>query len=356
MKQLTISKFKFTITLLFAFMCITINMAKAQQNIRDQFLVDKIYKENPPEFFLNEYIYDAENKLVKIITTSHFFEQGRWRDGKGISVFEYENDHVSKIMNYDSTHFMFDNNDRFFYNAQGQLIRSERYTDDFMSSHLNYHYENGLVVSIYTDGGIPLRDNIILYNNSGNVTEHARLMGANNPQWITNYYEYDNHPKPNFGIDYLFAFQPFPGMGTVANDEMGLSQNNMTRAIGTGCSWVYTYNEFGLPDTYEIIWDSIPTLEPMLYCITYKQVASSISQPVQSKFVVYPNPTKGQLTIDNGQLTIGDVEIFDIYGRNIHSFTRPLVHSSTITVDISYLPAGIYFLRIDGETMKIVKQ
>jgi len=59
---------------------------------------------------------------------------------------------------------------------------------------------------------------------------------------------------------------------------------------------------------------------------------------------VYPNPTTGELTIDNGELTIDNVEIFDIYGNKV----SPLIsHSSPlISINISHLPAGVYFVKI----------
>ena len=76
--------------------------------------------------------------------------------------------------------------------------------------------------------------------------------------------------------------------------------------------------------------------------------------------LVYPNPTTGQLRIRNYELGIGalnevEVEVFDIYGKH-HLSTRPLVHSSTITMDISHLPAGVYFVKIITEKQIITKK
>jgi len=70
---------------------------------------------------------------------------------------------------------------------------------------------------------------------------------------------------------------------------------------------------------------------------------------------VYPNPTTGELRIDNGQLTIKNVEVFDIYGRK-QSSHHLITSSSHHLINISHLSAGIYFLRIDGAVAKIVKQ
>jgi len=68
---------------------------------------------------------------------------------------------------------------------------------------------------------------------------------------------------------------------------------------------------------------------------------------------IYPNPTTGKLKIESGELKMGNVEIYDIYGRKLSQFT---FHNSHIEIDISHLSAGIYFLKIDGKTMKLVKE
>ena len=70
---------------------------------------------------------------------------------------------------------------------------------------------------------------------------------------------------------------------------------------------------------------------------------------------VYPNPTTGELSIDNGDLTVDNVEIFDIYGKKISSH-HLIPSSSNHLINISHLPAGIYFLKVGNETVKIVKQ
>jgi hypothetical protein len=93
------------------------------------------------------------------------------------------------------------------------------------------------------------------------------------------FYEYDDKPKPNFGLDYLFTFQPLPqqgGIGDNANHKRLLSKNNITEALSEGYKWIYTYNENGLPATIEIIWLDCATSEwecvPNVLRITYKQI------------------------------------------------------------------------------------
>jgi len=89
---------------------------------------------------------------------------------------------------------------------------------------------------------------------------------------------------------------------------------------------------------------------------------TSLMESVQ----VYPNPTNGELRIENGELRIKDIEIFDIYGRNV-GFKFPSKNlegwqpqADGVVLDISNFPAGIYFLKIHTEsgivTKKVVKQ
>ena len=69
---------------------------------------------------------------------------------------------------------------------------------------------------------------------------------------------------------------------------------------------------------------------------------------------VYPNPTTGQLIIDNGELTIENVEIYDVVGRLLQSTIVNL--QSEIVLDVSHLARGMYFLKIDGKTVKFSKE
>jgi len=73
---------------------------------------------------------------------------------------------------------------------------------------------------------------------------------------------------------------------------------------------------------------------------------------------IYPNPTDGQLKIESGSSTgslpsiLSNVEVYDIYGRKLSDFNFQL---STNEIDISNLSSGMYFLKIDGTVVKIVK-
>jgi len=93
----------------------------------------------------------------------------------------------------------------------------------------------------------------------------------------------------------------------------------------------------------------------LLLTATVNGIAST---ELSKHITVYPNPTTGELTIDNGQLTINNVEIFDIYGRNVTPHTPYL--TPLTSYDLTVFPAGIYFLKITTENgivmKKVIKQ
>jgi len=71
--------------------------------------------------------------------------------------------------------------------------------------------------------------------------------------------------------------------------------------------------------------------------------------------ILYPNPTTHQLSIVNCQLSIDNVEIFDVYGRKVLEPPLTVLRSYDLTV----LHPGIYFVKITTEkgtvTQKIIK-
>jgi PKD repeat protein len=74
---------------------------------------------------------------------------------------------------------------------------------------------------------------------------------------------------------------------------------------------------------------------------------------------VYPNPTRGDLTVETGEGGIENVELFDMMGRKMslpRLSSEPDANSS-IQLDLSDYPRGVYFLRINGQqTVKVIKQ
>ena len=73
----------------------------------------------------------------------------------------------------------------------------------------------------------------------------------------------------------------------------------------------------------------------------------------QSKSIfVYPNPATSNLTIMNKSRIKGNIDLFDLTGNKLNS---SLIQSEKTTLDISALVPGIYILKANNVSFKIVK-
>jgi len=71
-------------------------------------------------------------------------------------------------------------------------------------------------------------------------------------------------------------------------------------------------------------------------------------------FNLYPNPTTGKLRIDNGQLKIISVEVYNVLGRKLFEDKENL--TVLLSYDLTVFSAGIYFVKITTETGTVTKK
>ena len=83
----------------------------------------------------------------------------------------------------------------------------------------------------------------------------------------------------------------------------------------------------------------------------------NISDYQSYKYYIYPNPTNGELRVEMSDMRyeICDVEIFDVYGRKL-SINHLITSSSHHLINISHLPAGLYFVKIYSKTNAVIKK
>lgn len=67
---------------------------------------------------------------------------------------------------------------------------------------------------------------------------------------------------------------------------------------------------------------------------------------------LFPNPTTGVITISNDQSWIDKAEVFNVLGEMI--FSDHNQSGSSITIDLSHIPEGAYFVRIFGGEILVV--
>ena len=82
----------------------------------------------------------------------------------------------------------------------------------------------------------------------------------------------------------------------------------------------------------------------------------NILENTASDLQIYPNPTTGKLRITDYEWPLNGAEhlqIIDITGKTV--FTQKFIGESEYNVDISHLQSGLYFLKIDNQVYKIIK-
>jgi len=147
-----------------------------------------------------------------------------------------------------------------------------------------------------------------------------------------------------------------------------VTSTSITLVVVEGCEYRMDGGAWQISPTFSELTPDLPYTFTQRLAETATHFASPESMPATFKtdkevgigeitnceLRIYPNPTTGELTIDNGQLTINNVEIFDIYGRKQLS----IVHCqlSIKKMDISNLFSGIYFVKITTENEIIMKK
>ena len=89
------------------------------------------------------------------------------------------------------------------------------------------------------------------------------------------------------------------------------------------------------------------------FCIEVEPLG--VNEPLWNNITLIPNPTTGELQVTSYELRITSVEVYDIYGKKQLS-NHLITPSSHHKIDISYLSAGIYFVKITTEQGEVVKK
>jgi len=75
-----------------------------------------------------------------------------------------------------------------------------------------------------------------------------------------------------------------------------------------------------------------------------------------NSFSIYPNPANNQLTIDNGQLTIKNIQILDVTGKVVKQIVMSSELKTSTRIQIKDLEKGVYFVKLGNHTHKFIKQ
>ncbi len=106
-----------------------------------------------------------------------------------------------------------------------------------------------------------------------------------------------------------------------------------------------TLNGQTIPDNYKFA-----ISEPVTIEVVFTSVETGLDETsAAAGTVVYPNPVVDILRIAT-DTPIRTIRVFNIYGREVARAT------DTDRIDLSHLPAGVYTVRADGKTARVVKK
>ena len=72
----------------------------------------------------------------------------------------------------------------------------------------------------------------------------------------------------------------------------------------------------------------------------------------KGKYQIYPNPTNTYLTIQQRTASVAYYILYNTIGQAV---TKGTFNTPSHTISVEPLPAGIYYLQINGQCLKVVK-
>ena len=197
--------------------------------------------------------------------------------------------------------------------------------------------ENSFTIHVVAEDGVTELDYTIVVTNTLSLSQDATLSnlsissGDLTPAFSSNVFSYTVNLTDAEEI--TIAAIPAHANATVSGT------GTFSIEIGENCFTIHVVAEDGVTELdYTIVVNN----------------SLNIIETQSSLLTVYPNPTTGELRIENGELRIDNVEVFDVYGKihlspvTRHS-SRVTRHPSPVTINISHLPAGLYFVKITTE-------
>gem|GEM_PF-2022662 len=86
------------------------------------------------------------------------------------------------------------------------------------------------------------------------------------------------------------------------------------------------------------------------------EVSTGIGELDSVNLKVYPNPTDGRVTVNfsNERKQGSVIQVYDIFGRLVQEINQ--TGNNEVNIDLSNHSNVIYFLKVDGQTVKVIKQ
>ncbi len=197
--------------------------------------------------------------------------------------------------------------------------------------------------------------------NSGYKIMQVLVDGVSNPTAVTDGNYTFTNVTASHALDVQFEAVTYTIVATAGSGGMISPSGNVNVAHGANQTFTISPNTGKV--ILQVLVDGVNVGAVSSYAFENVIAAHSIEATFQTDAVVsfespqprvYPNPTTGECSINNGKNFINKIQVFDAVGRlvyeeNYHGKIQK-------TIDLSTFANGIYFIKIDNKTVRVIKQ
>ena len=215
-----------------------------------------------------------------------------------------------------------------------------------------------IVTEAYLNLGLNQTDVIFISVNVGNDSANCRhymdslslqtpiIAGTNGGNEIAEAYDIQSFPT-------LILISPLP------DTLMAIDSIPRDTTIGGVDTTVIDLVPYHYNIVENDIWP-ITDVDDILSVLTSYNGITGITNPTErtfNSFVLFPNPSHGIINLSSDVMG-GDFEyqIIDISGKIVYSNQLTLLKNQTITLDVSFLKEGIYFVKLQKEGHQFVEK
>ena len=295
-------------------------------NDNNQMVVKKIFEDYGAGLkFIAQNLYNYQEGLLDTVICQSVYNNGEQIFNNTKQVFTYKGKDIT-VNKYDW--------------VMGNWIYSEIFNYEHNEYDELIHYANETLVG---EDFMKMWRYVFHYNDNREITERTHYFGAGddwNERPADKYLYYYETVTKNEDIVYPNIYQ---------FDELNFNWFHPDHVL---LKYDYWLSDCGGTLHFE------ETADYIYEMITIDQdPEDGIKNIDKEDVMIYPNPTTGELRIlmNNEQLIMNNIEVFDVFGRKLSS-NHLIPTSSNHLINISHLPAGTYFVQITTDSGKITKK
>lgn len=166
----------------------------------------------------------------------------------------------------------------------------------------------------------------------------------------------DGSPLTNANVGSVIMLKENNPNGANANYSVSVNPEKTIITVTPSPSLLFNQTYYLRVDTLENITSGVHTLATSSSFSTRSNVGTP-EKPSADKLRVYPNPANGIVNVVSYETGgINGIELVSVLGNSVKVYNNILTGSSSARISVEDVPAGIYFLKITGDSyQKIIR-